>query len=160
MVARLLTTLLWRFLGNADQLSLELVHRADFHRQLLLLFLYLGLDQNWILSYVIVIEEAVDPHEETTGSSAGVLDLLYGERVVLGALENFGEKSLCDAIKVVVVEVFDELARIGEEFLCFWPLLFAPKSEQDQIHDMLDALWRAAEMLELGEVVFGDAIEL
>ena len=119
MAARLITALLWRFLGDSIELSFKFGQRADFNCQLFLLLLYLGLDQNWILSNFIVIKETVDPHKETTGSSTSVLDLFHGERVVLGALENFGEKSWCDAVKVVIVQVFDELARIGKELLCF-----------------------------------------
>ena len=119
MAARLITALLWRFLSDSIELPLKLVQRADFDCQLFLLLLYLALDQNWILSNFIVINEAVDPHEETASSSARTLDLVHGEGAVLGALENFGEKRLWNTVKVVIEQALHELGRIGKEFLCF-----------------------------------------
>ena len=119
MATRLITALLWRFLSDSIEPSFKLVQRANFNCQLFLLLLYLALDQNWILSNSIVINEAVDPHKETTCSSARTLDLVHGEGAVLGALEDFGEKRLWNTVKVVIEQALHELGWIGKEFLCF-----------------------------------------
>jgi len=119
LATRLITALLRRFLSDSTELSFELAQRADFDCQLLLLLLYLALDQNWVLSNFIVINEAVDPHKETTSSSACTLNLVQSKGAVLGALEDFGEKRLWNAVKVVIEQALHELGRVGKEFLSF-----------------------------------------